>query len=77
MRYHRPPVVHCGMWHPRFANIVIEFFPPKYSAVSITPGSSKRWRIEGPAEIYFLNQLAWDLLQALGESFDSWNKYAH
>ena len=42
----------------------------KYSAVSITQGSSKRWRIERPAEVFFLNQLAWDLMQALGKSFD-------
>ncbi|KAI0283560.1 hypothetical protein BC826DRAFT_1110128 [Russula brevipes] len=37
-----------------------------YSAVSITRGSPRRWRIEGPAEVYFLNQLAWDLVQATG-----------
>ncbi|KAI0247663.1 hypothetical protein BJV78DRAFT_1157059 [Lactifluus subvellereus] len=42
-----------------------------YSAVSIIRGSSRRWSIGGPAEVYFLNQLAWDLVQAAGESYDS------
>ncbi|KAN0141394.1 hypothetical protein V8E53_001150 [Lactarius tabidus] len=37
-----------------------------YSAVSVTRGSSIRWRLSGPAEVYFLNQLSWDLLQAVG-----------
>jgi hypothetical protein len=40
----------------------------KYSAVCVTPGSSRRWRLGGPAEVYFLNQLCWDLVQAVGES---------
>jgi len=47
---------------------------PKYSAVCIRPGSSRRWRIAGPTEVYFLNQLAWDLVQAIGESWDNDNK---
>jgi len=37
-----------------------------YSAVSIKRGAPRRWRIEGPAEVYFLNQLVWDLFQATG-----------
>jgi len=37
-----------------------------YSAVCIIPGSSRRWRIGGPAQVYFLNQLLWDLVQAIG-----------
>ncbi|KAI0247495.1 hypothetical protein BJV78DRAFT_911236 [Lactifluus subvellereus] len=37
-----------------------------YSAVCITRGSSRRWRLGGPAEVYFLNQLGWDLVQAAG-----------
>jgi len=37
-----------------------------YSAVTITRGSSRRWRIKGAAEIFFLNQLGWDLVQATG-----------
>lgn len=37
-----------------------------YSAVCIRPGSSRRWRIGGPTEVYFLNQLGWDLVQAFG-----------
>jgi len=37
-----------------------------YSAVCIIPGSSRRWRIGGPTEVYFLNQLLWDLVQAVG-----------
>jgi hypothetical protein len=42
----------------------------KYSAVCIRPGSFRRWRIGGPTEVYFLNQLGWDLVQASGESWD-------
>ncbi|KAH9018714.1 hypothetical protein EDB85DRAFT_600355 [Lactarius pseudohatsudake] len=37
-----------------------------YSAVSVVRGSSVRWRLGGPAEVYFLNQLCWDLVQAVG-----------
>ncbi|KAI0287246.1 hypothetical protein BC826DRAFT_60818 [Russula brevipes] len=37
-----------------------------YSAVCIFPGSSRRWRVGGPAEVFFLNQLGWDLVQAAG-----------
>ncbi|KAH9172723.1 hypothetical protein EDB89DRAFT_2164381 [Lactarius sanguifluus] len=37
-----------------------------YSAVSVIRGSSVRWRLGGPAEVYFLNQLCWDLVQAVG-----------
>ncbi|KAH9957453.1 hypothetical protein BC827DRAFT_1225967 [Russula dissimulans] len=37
-----------------------------YSAVTIIRGSSRRWRIKGAAEIFFLNQLGWDLVQAAG-----------
>ncbi|KAI9446841.1 hypothetical protein H4582DRAFT_613174 [Lactarius indigo] len=37
-----------------------------YSAVSVTRGSSIRWRLSSPAEVYFLNQLSWDLVQAVG-----------
>ncbi|KAI0247658.1 hypothetical protein BJV78DRAFT_901876 [Lactifluus subvellereus] len=37
-----------------------------YSTVSILRGSSRRWSIGGPAEVYFLNQLVWDLVQAAG-----------
>ncbi|KAH9048062.1 hypothetical protein EDB84DRAFT_1459112 [Lactarius hengduanensis] len=37
-----------------------------YSAVSVTRGSSIRWRLGSPAEVYFLNQLSWDLVQAVG-----------
>ena len=43
----------------------------KYSAVTIKRGSSRRWSFGGPAEVYFLNQLAWDLVQATGELYDS------
>jgi hypothetical protein len=43
---------------------------PKYSAVCILPGSSRRWRIGGPTGVYFINQLGWDLVQATGESRD-------
>jgi hypothetical protein len=46
----------------------------KYSAVSIRPGSCRRWRIGGPTEVYFLNQLGWDLVQASGESWDDDDK---
>lgn len=44
------------------------FLKKKYSAVSVTRGSSIRWRLSGPAEVYFLNQLSWDLVQAVGTS---------
>jgi len=37
-----------------------------YSAVCIRLDSSRRWRIGGPTEVYFLNQLGWDLVQASG-----------
>ncbi|KAH9995626.1 hypothetical protein BJV74DRAFT_829082 [Russula compacta] len=37
-----------------------------YSAVSITRDSIRRWRIGGAAKIYFLNQLAWDLVLSTG-----------
>ncbi|KAI9510983.1 hypothetical protein F5148DRAFT_473829 [Russula earlei] len=37
-----------------------------YSAVCIVPGSSRRWQVRGPVEVYFLNQLVWDLVQASG-----------
>lgn len=37
-----------------------------YSAVSVTRGSSIRWRLRYPIEVYFLNQLSWDLVQAIG-----------
>jgi len=37
-----------------------------YSAVTIIRGSNRRWRIKGAAEILFLNQLGWDLVQATG-----------
>ncbi|KAI0262963.1 hypothetical protein BC834DRAFT_889872 [Gloeopeniophorella convolvens] len=37
-----------------------------YSAVCVTRHARRRWRIEGPAEVLFLNQLFWDLLQAVG-----------
>jgi hypothetical protein len=46
----------------------------KYSAVCVRPGSSRRWRIGGPTEVYFLNQLGWDLVQASGESWDDDDK---
>ena len=76
MRYHRPLVLYCSELRPLpDAGITIStdptVFPPKYSAVCITPGSSRRWRIAGPAEVYFLNQLWWDLVQAVGESRDN------
>ena len=45
--------------------LVVSF--SKYSVVCVTPGSSRRWRLGGPAEVYFLNQLTWDLVQAIGE----------
>lgn len=54
----------------RDVNRLVTSFP-KYSAVCITPGSSRRWRLGGPAEVYFLNQLAWDLVQAIGELWDN------
>lgn len=40
----------------------------KYSAVSVIRGSPVRWRLSSPAEVYFLNQLSWDLVQAVGAS---------
>ena len=38
------------------------------------PDSSRRWRIGGPTEVYFLNQLGWDLVQAAGKSWDNDDK---
>jgi len=37
-----------------------------YSAVTVLRGARRRWRIESAAEILFLNQLSWDLVQAMG-----------
>ncbi|KAI9462443.1 hypothetical protein BJY52DRAFT_1210803 [Lactarius psammicola] len=37
-----------------------------YSAVSIRPGSRRRWRLESPVHLFLLNQLVCDLIQALG-----------
>ncbi|KAI9507341.1 hypothetical protein F5148DRAFT_1309566 [Russula earlei] len=37
-----------------------------YSALTILPGSRRRWRIGGATEILFLNQLGADLVQATG-----------
>jgi hypothetical protein len=42
---------------------------PKYSAVCILPGSTRRWKVGGPTEVYFLNQLGWDLVLSTGESW--------
>ena len=61
----------CDACHQDDSSIELCF--QKYSAVSIIPGSPRRWSIGGPAEVYFLNQLAWDLIQAAGESYDSGN----
>lgn len=47
---------------------------PKYSAVRILPGSTRRWKVGGPTEVYFLNQLGWDLVLATGESWEDDNE---
>ncbi|KAI9435370.1 hypothetical protein F5148DRAFT_1380385 [Russula earlei] len=41
-----------------------------YSAVTVFRGAQKRWTIGGAAEVLFLNQLAWDLIQAVGGIMD-------
>jgi hypothetical protein len=77
MRHPRPLILHCSesLSVPcKSTSPVNPFFFSKYSAVSIIRGSPRRWRIEGPAEVYFLNQLAWDLVQATGRSSDSGRK---
>ncbi|KAI0053374.1 hypothetical protein FA95DRAFT_1481521 [Auriscalpium vulgare] len=46
-----------------------------YSTVTIRKGSVRRWRLESPIHLYFLNQLVCDLIQAIGEPFPvSWTR---
>lgn len=75
--YHRSPVLYYSGFHISGLFCMSIDRPgcfQKYSAVCIRPGSSRRWRIVGPTEIYFLNQLWWDLVQAIGESWDDDDK---
>lgn len=75
--YHRSPVLYYGEFHTsRLSECLLtdRAVSKKYSAICIRPGSSRRWRIVGPTEIYFLNQLWWDLVQAIGESRDDDDK---
>ncbi|KAI9508436.1 hypothetical protein F5148DRAFT_1149032 [Russula earlei] len=41
-----------------------------YSAITILRGARKRWKIGGTTEVLFLNQLAWDMIQAVGGIMD-------